>query len=464
MGQKNTEINEKIFKAYDVRGVYPDEINEETVYLTAKAYAQWLKPKKVALGRDVRTSGKSLFGEAKRGLLEMGVDVVDIGVVSSEMFLFAVAHYEFDGGISITASHNPAEYNGMKLVREGSIPISIEAGLAEIRDIVLCHSEQREESRDPSAGASRMTKRGKFEKIEIMDDYLAKILSLVDVDKIKPMKAVVNPSNGAGGKVVGAVAEKIGLEMVKQNFEEDGTFPKGAPNPLLPENQSQTEELVRSSGANLGIAWDGDADRVFFFDENGEFIDPYYVITLLSQIVLKNNPGEKIVLDLRQVWASVDKIKEAGGTPIINKAGYVFIKERMRKEDAIFGGETSAHYFFRDFYFCDTGMIPPLMILQEMSETGMKLSEMVKDFKEKYPISGEINFRVENVAEKLTEIEAKYDDGEVSHLDGLSVDYDKWRFNIRISNTEPLIRLNIEARTKELVDEKVKELTKIIEG
>jgi len=446
------KVNEIIFRAYDVRGIYPTEIDEETVYLTAKAYAEWLKPKQVVLGRDVRVSGPSLFEEAKRGLIEMGVDVVDIGVVSSEMFLFAVGHYEFDGGISITASHNPAEYNGMKLVKEGAVPISIEAGLAEIRDISL--KGDFEES----------AVKGRFESLDIVEDYLNKVFSFVDAANIKPMKVVVNPSNGAGGKIVDLIAKRIKLNLVKQNFEADGTFPKGAPNPLLPENQVETEDLVRSEKADLGIAWDGDADRVFFFDEKGEFVDPYYIVALLSQIILKKNPGETIVLDLRQIWASVDKIKEAGGNPVINKAGYVFIKDRMRKENAIMGCETSAHYFFRDFYFSDTGMIPALMILELMSETGKTLSELTNPLREKYPISGEKNFRVENGLAILEKIKEKYTDGDISYIDGISVDYPDWRFNIRVSNTEPLVRMNIEAKTKELVGEKVRELTNLIES
>lgn len=446
------KINEIIFRAYDVRGIYPTEIDEETVYLTAKAYAEWLKPEKVVLGRDVRTSGEALFEQAKRGLLEMGVDVVDIGIVSSEMFLFAVAHYGFDGGISITASHDPAEYNGMKIVREGSVPVSIEAGLAEIRDIAIRGEFQNAE------------KTGEFGKLEIMDDYIGKVLSFVDAGKVKPMKVVFNTSDGTGGRVVSIVAEKLGLDLVKQNFEEDGTFPKGAPNPLLPENQKETQDLIRSSQAKLGVALDGDADRCFFFDENGEFVDSCYANAIIFEIILKKNPGAKIVFDTSVVWVIRDSIEKNGGVPLENKVGYVFLKDRMRKEDALFAGEHSGHYFSKDFYFCDSGIIPALMLIEYLSVTGLRLSEIVNPLKDKYPISGEVRFEVTDPDNVFSAIEARYSDGEINHMDGVTAEFPDWRVNVRPSNTEPLVRMNIEAKTRELVDEKVRELTSLIEG
>lgn len=445
-------INEKIFKAYDIRGVYPEEINEETVYLTAKAYAEWLKPKKVALGRDVRTSGESLFEEAKRGLIEMGVDVVEMGVITTDMLYFAVANYGFDGGISMTASHNSAEYNGMKMVKEKSEPISLDSGLAEIRDIAQ------------KGDFSFVETTGKVEVMDVLGDYVEKVMFFVDTTKIRPLKVVANPNFGAAGKVADQIATKLNIEVIELNYEENGDFPKGRPDPLIEENRKETSELVKKEGADFGVAWDADADRCFFFDENGNFVDGYYISAVLAEIVLGKYPGSKIIHDPRLTWAIVDKVKSIGGIPIESKIGHSFIKARMKKEDAAFGGENSGHYYFKDFYFCDNGMIPFVLILQKLSVSGKKLSELVNPLRKKYPISGEINFKVADVKAVLLEIGQKYSDGKAGHIDGVSVEYPDWRFNVRGSNTEPLVRLNIEAKTKELVDEKVRELTGIIEG
>jgi phosphomannomutase len=445
-------MNKEIFKAYDIRGKYPDDVNEEAFELIAKAYSVWLKPKKVALGRDVRTSGKSLWDAVARGLTDMGVNVVDVGVISTDMLYFAVGHYGFDGGLSVTGSHNPAEDNGLKLVREDSRPISMESGIAQIRD--LAFQDNFVEAKD----------KGRIVKLDIMDDYINEIIKFIDVDKVKPFKVAVNPNFGAAGVVLDRLADVLGLELVKINFEQDGTFPKGRPDPMIPSNREEIARLVVESGADFGVTWDADADRCFFYDENGKFVDGYYEAALLAQIVLEKYPNGKIVHDPRLIWATVDLVKQAGGIPLINKVGHSFIKARMREEDAVFGGENSGHFYFKDYFFCDNGMIPFLLVLNKLSKTGQKFSELIDYMQEKYPNSGETNFTVVDKATKLKEIEQKYADGKIEHIDGVSIEYADWRFNVRESNTEPLLRLNLEAKNKELVMEKLKELTELIQG
>jgi phosphomannomutase len=444
-------MKEGIFKAYDIRGIYPREINKEAVERITRAYVSWLKPKRIALGRDVRTSGGELFDSAQKALIEMGVDVLDVTVITTDMLYFAVANYDLDGGIGITASHNPAEYNGMKMVKDNAKPISMDSGLAEIRDLAVKNEFETAE------------KQGSVEQKDILDDYVARLLTFIDKRLIRQMKVVANPNFGAAGKVVEKLAQALNLEIIKLNFEEDGRFPKGKPDPSLIENRVETTEMIKKTVVDLGVTWDADADRCFFFDETGAFVDGYYETALLAQVVLEKYPGEKIIHDPRLIWATQDLVKEAGGVPLINKVGHSFIKERMRKEGAVFGGENSGHFYFKDFYYCDNGMIPFLLMLQKISETGKKLSELVNPLKERYPISGEINFKVADVQVKLKEIEEKYSDGKRERIDGVSVTYSDWRFNVRASNTEPLIRLNIEAKTKELVNQKVEELTDLIE-
>ncbi len=441
----------EIFKAYDVRGIYPSEIDENIFKNIARAYATWLKPKKVALGRDVRTSGRSLWKAFAEGLTEMGVDVVDIGVISTDMLYFAVGHYGFDGGVTITASHNPAEYNGLKFVREGAKPISMESGIAEIRDLTIKGKYDVPESK------------GAVEQLQIIDDYIKEVLSFVKIEDIKPLKVVVNPNFGAAGVAIDKIAENLGVELEKINFEPNGSFPKGRPDPIIPENRKETSELVLSSGADFGVAWDADADRCFFFNEKGEFVDGYYETALLAQIVLEKYPKSKIIHDPRLIWAIIDLVKEVGGIPIKNKVGHSFIKARMREEEAVFGGENSGHFYFKDFYYSDNGIIPFLLVLEKLSKTGKKLSELVDYIQERYPNSGEINFKVEDKGAMLRRIEELYYDGEIDHIDGVSVTYPDWRFNVRVSNTEPLLRLTLEAKTERLVAEKVQELKNIIE-
>jgi phosphomannomutase len=442
---------EKIVKAYDIRGIYPEEINEEAVERLAKAYAEIFKPKKVAVGRDVRDSGESLKKAVIAALTGMGVDVVDIGTVTTDMLYFAVAKYGLDGGLGITASHNPAEYNGIKVVREEARPVSLETGLAKIRD------------RAEKGGFEKTANPGTVTKKEIIDDYIEKLFEIVNVEKIKPMKVVVNPNFGAAIPVIESIGERLNLELVKLNFEEDGSFPKGKPDPSLPENQTETSELITSSKADVGTAWDADADRCFLYDENGQPVNGYYLTAILAKIMLKNNRHQPIIHDPRLVWATRDVILEAGGVPLMNKVGHSFIKERMRQEDALFAGENSGHFYFKDFYYCDNGMLPFLLMLSYISENGIKLSEIVQPFMEKYPTSGEINFKVPETKKVLDEIREKYKQGEFDDTDGISVDFGEWRFNVRSSNTEPLLRLNVEAKSKEILDTKVTELTNLIE-
>ena len=463
-----SSINPKIFKAYDIRALYPEEINEEAAYKIAKAYAAWLKPKKVALGYDVRTSSKPLFEEVKRGLTEMGVEVFDVGLITSDMIVFATGNYNLDGGIVVTASHNPAEYNGMKLYRENAAPISIDSGLAEIRDIAMRHSESGnrpdEKSKDPSADASRMTRKGKVTKLEIKEDYLKKVFSLVDTEEIKPMKVVVNPNFGAAGEMIEQIAQKLNLELVKLNFESDGTFPKGQPDPSQLENQKETGELARKSGAAFAAMWDADADRCLFLDENGEFVMGCYATAILAEAMLDQHPKSKIVFDTTLIWPAIDRVKAAGGVPLVNKVGHSFITERMIEEDAIFGGETSGHFYFKDLWFCDNGMVPFLLMLKKLSTSGKKMSDLADYLRNKYPNGFKLIRKEEGIPEKLKEIEERYADAKIEHIDGVSVEYPDWRFNARASNTEPLLKVFLEAKSQKLVDEKLKEVVDLIEN
>ena len=444
-------MNENIFKAYDIRGIFPTEINEKAVYKIAQAYGAWLKPKKVAVGRDVRNSGEILNKSVIEALIEMGIDVVDIGVATTDMLYFAVAHYKLDGGICVTASHNSAEYNGLKLVREKASPVSLDSGLDKIRDLVRKNEVSKSENK------------GEIEQRDVSEDYLAKVLSFIEKEKIKPMKVVANPNFGASGKIVEKIAEVLKIDLIKLNFEQNGNFPKGKPDPLMLTNQKEISELVKKSRADFGVAWDADADRCFFFDEKGSFIPAYYTTAILAKIVLKGNRGSVVVQDPRLVWASRDAVLEMGGATVRSKAGRSFIGETMRKEDAIFAGEISGHYFFRDFFACDNGIIPFLIMLQYLSETEQTLSEVTDPYFKMYPISGELNFKVNDVNQILEKIKAEYRDGELDDIDGISISFDDWRFNIRSSNTEPLLRLNVEAIEKKVLDEKVTELTKLIE-
>lgn len=440
-------MTEAIFKAYDIRGVYPDELNEDIVYKIAQAYAKLIQPKTVVLGKDVRLSGPSLWDAAMRGLTDHGVDVLDIGVVTTDMMYFATAASAVDGGITISASHNPGQYNGLKLMRKGAVAISGDTGIQDIKQMVV------------SGYAYQAEKKGTVEQLNIIDAYIKKCLTFIDVSAVKPMKVVVN---GMFGPVAENV-KRLGLplELALLNAEPDGSFPKGPPDPLLKENQTETVELIRSSGANLGAAWDGDADRFFLFDETGRQIPGYYLTAFLGAHFAERIPGAKIIHDPRLVWATEEHVRTAGGVPIVNKAGHSFIKERMRSEDAVFAGEMSGHFYFRDFWYADNGLIPFLVVLEILSRSGKKLSELFDSYFASYFISGELNTKLApgaSVPEILAHIEAKYADATIEKIDGLSLAYPEWRANIRSSNTEPLLRLNVEARKEEFVAQKVQEI------
>ncbi len=444
-------INEAIFKAYDIRGIYPDELNEDVVYKIAQAYAKLVQPKRIVLGRDVRLSGPSLWKAAAQGLTDHGVDVIDIGVITTDMMYFATAAYpDVDGGITISASHNPKEYNGLKLMRKGAVSISGDTGINDIKNFVLEGYAYKDE------------KPGHIEQREITDDYLKKCASIFDISAVKPLRVV---ANGMFGPIIEIVRKlSLPITLVALNEKPDGSFPKGAPDPLLKENQTETSELVKTSKADLGVAWDGDADRFFIFDENGQWIPGYYITAFLGADFARKIPGAKIIHDTRLTWATEDMVKAAGGVPLENKVGHSFLKERMRKEDAVFAGEMSGHYYFRDFYYADNGLIPFLLILEIISKSGKKISEIFESYFSKYFISGEINTKLspgQNATDILIELEKKYGDAKIEHIDGLSVEYPDWRANIRSSNTEPLLRLNVEGKSQNIVDEKTKEILSV---
>lgn len=437
------------FKAYDVRGRVPDELNPEIARAIGSAYAAFVKPKRVVVGHDIRLSSPEICEALVDGLLSSGVDVTHIGVCGTEEIYFATDHYNFDGGIVVTASHNPKDYNGLKMVRESSKPISGDTGLEDIKQLVAKNQFVDAEVR------------GQLDHLDHQAAYIEKLLGYVDADALKPLKIVANPGNGAAGAAMAAVCKQLPVEMIPVHFEPDGHFPNGVPNPLIPENRGSTVEAIKANGADLGIAWDGDFDRCFLFDENGRFIEGYYIVGLLAQAFLLKESNAAIVHDPRLVWNTTDIIDEFGGRAVQSKAGHAFIKEIMREQDAVYGGEMSAHHYFRDFSYCDSGMVPWLLVIDLMSRQNKKLSELVDERMLKYPVSGEINRRILDPAILLSQLEEEYAEGAVSidHVDGLSVEYEQWRFNVRASNTEPVVRLNVESRGDEaLMQAKTKEL------
>ncbi len=448
------ELKSTAFKAYDIRGKVPEEVNEELAYRIGRVFPTLFNAKKVAVGHDIRLSGPAIQEALALGLTEMGCEVYDIGQCGTEMIYFTTAHLELDGGIMITASHNPKEYNGLKLVRKESRPISGDTGLKDIEAKVMA-GELGEKAAVP----------GKIHSIDIMKDYIDHLLTYVDTSALKPLKIVLNSGNGAAGPIVDELEKRLPFEFVKVHNNPDGNFPNGVPNPILHENREATSEVVRREKADLGVAFDGDFDRCFIFDETGEMIEGYYIVGFLAQAFLKKYPGSKIIYDPRLTWNTIELVEEAGGTPVMCKSGHAFIKDRMRKENAVYGGEMSAHNYFREFSFCDSGMITWLLVAELLSEAnGKTMSELLKARMERYPISGEINSTVKDAKAVMAAIEAKYGPtGTVSKVDGLSIDYDNWRFNLRISNTEPVIRLNVETRgDKALLKEKTDELLAII--
>ena len=441
------------FKAYDIRGRVPDELNEDISYRIGRAFAQIFDSGEIVVGRDVREDSPTLTAALTRGLNDGGASVIDIGLCGTEEVYFQTAHRSVGGGIMVTASHNPMDYNGMKLVREDARPVSGDTGLRDIEALA--------ESGD-FAPSSRI---GSVRVDNDKSAYIAHLLSYIDRAALRPLKIVVNAGNGGAGLVIDELAPYLPFEFIRIHHEPDGGFPHGIPNPLLPENRAATAQAVRESGADIGIAWDGDFDRCFFFDAEGRFIEGYYLVGLLAAQLLAKNPGGRIIHDPRLTWNTIEMVQEAGGVPVLGKTGHAFIKERMRIEDAVYGGEMSAHHYFRDFAYCDSGMIPWLLIAERICRTGTPLAEMVESRMQAYPCSGEINFRVNDAAVTLDRILAHYaaDSPIIDRTDGLSLEFPAWRFNVRSSNTEPLLRLNVETRgDMSLLQDKTDELRRLI--
>jgi phosphomannomutase len=448
-------IQIECFKAYDVRGRLPDQLNADIAYRIGNATAEFLNAKQIVVGRDMRLSSEEIADAVTRGLTDAGVEVLDIGLCGTEMVYFATANLKSDGGIMITASHNPADYNGLKLVREDAKPISGDTGLADIK--VLAEQDQRRMSAEP----------GQRTTVSVFDDYLEHMLSYIDIASLKPLKLVVNAGNGMAGQALDGLAPHLPFELIKIHHNPDGTFPNGVPNPMLPENQAPTIDAIREHDADLGIAWDGDFDRCFLFDETGSFIDGYYIVGLLAESLLRRYPGGKIVHDPRLTWNTLYIVNAAGGSTVQSKSGHSFIKETMRAEDAIYGGEMSAHHYFREFSYADSGMIPWLLVTELMSESGQPLSALVGDRMAKYPASGEINRHVADAYVTLETLRERYADSAIAvdDIDGYSFEFPEWRFNIRMSNTEPVVRLNVESRGDVgLMEEKTQEVLKVLES
>ncbi|MBU0673330.1 MAG: phosphomannomutase [Proteobacteria bacterium] len=441
------------FKAYDIRGRVPDELNADLAFRIGQAYARRFQPKRMAIGYDIRLSSPELATALARGFLTAGVEVVDLGQCGTEEIYFAAFHLEVDGGIIVTASHNPADYNGMKMVRKGAVPISGDSGLRDLEQLTIAG--------EPCIA----TTPGRVETFDHRPAYIDHLLGLTDLSALKPLKVVVNSGNGCAGPVLDLLETRLPFTLIKIHHQPDGTFPNGVPNPLLPENREVTARAVRDNGADLGLAWDGDFDRCFFFDEHGEFIEGYFIVGLLAEVMLAKHPGAKIIHDPRLIWNTQEIVTAGGGIPVMSKTGHAFIKERMRAEDAIYGGEMSAHHYFRDFAYCDSGMVPWLMICELLSRKGVPLSHLVADRMKAFPVSGEINSTVTDPDATLAEIEAHYAPlkGDKDLTDGLSLSFDDFRFNVRKSNTEPLLRLNVETRGNQaLLEEKTGELLGII--
>jgi len=449
------------FKAYDIRGQLGIELDEEIAYRIGRAYAEFLKPKSIVLGGDIRLTSEALKAALSEGIRDAGADVIDIGMVGTEEVYFATSFLNADGGIEVTASHNPIDHNGMKPIREGSRPISSDTGLLDIKRLA-------EENDFPAIDSAA---RGGYKKLSVLDDYLDHLLGYIDNSAITPLKIVMNAGNGAAGHVVDAIearfAElKLPIEIVKIFNQPDGTFPNGIPNPILHENRAPTIDAVLEHKADMGIAWDGDFDRCFLVDEKGHFIEGYYIVGLLAEAFLLKNPGAKIVHDPRLTWNTIDVVKKGGGEAIQSKTGHAFIKERMRSEDAVYGGEMSAHHYFRDFFYCDSGMIPWLLVMELITRSGKPLSALVDEMVEAYPSPGEINRKIADPAAAIQRVREHYEASAliVDEIDGVSMEFAQWRFNLRMSNTEPVVRLNLETRgDRELLTKCQQELLALLD-
>jgi len=445
-------LDPTVFKAYDVRGIYPAEIDEAGAYAIGRGYVEQFEPKRIAVGRDMRLSGPSMQAEVMRGAAEAGADVLDLGMIGTEMLYFAVGELGLDGGIVVTASHNPKEYTGLKIVRRGALPVGGESGLLDVRDRALAGARQR------TGPAGTVT------PYDIWPEYVDRVMSFIDVSEMRPLRIVIDAGNGMAGTMLAHVLERLPIDAVRCFFEPDGSFPNHEPNPLLPENREFLVTRTLTEGADLGVAFDGDGDRCLFVDDTGEFVPGDFATALFAEAVLTKEPGARIIYDVRASWAVPHTIEHAGGVPLVNRVGHSYIKLRMRKEHVAFAGEVSGHYYFRDFSQSDTGVVPFLLMLEIVSKAGRPLSELLRPFRETYFITGELNTPVADVALKLQELKERYagEGGRISHLDGISVDFDDWHFNVRPSNTEPLLRLNLEARSRELMEAKRDEVLDVI--
>jgi len=426
------QVNPAIFKAYDIRGIYPTELNEEIAYLIGRAFVTFLGAETVIVGRDMRTSGPVLFDAVTRGIMDQGADVVDIGMVSTDQYYFACIQLGFPG-MMVTASHNPKQYNGFKMVRRMPYLLSGDEGIQDLRRLV------------ESEAFPTPTRRGQRREYDFKAQFVQKVLSLIDVEAIKPLKVIVDTGNGMVGPILQEVYAHLPIQLTGMYLDPDGTLPNHGLDPLMPENRAELQQRVKDEGADIGFAFDGDGDRFFAIDDRGEFISGDFLTAILGRYLLEKEPGAKIIYDVRASWAVPDEVRAAGGIPLIERVGHAFIKRRMANEDAIFAGEVSGHYYFKAFAFADSGIIPSLYLLEMLSKRGVKMSELLSRLESRYFISGEINSRVSDVAAKLNEIAERYSDGKIERIDGISVSYDTWHFNVRGSNTEPLIRLNLES-------------------
>ncbi len=444
------QVNPSIFKAYDIRGIYPTDLNEDIAYAIGRAFATFLQPETVVVGHDMRLSGPSIFQAVTDGLRDQGVNVINIGLVSTDQYYYACAKYGFPG-MMVTASHNPKAYNGFKMVKQMPYLLSGDAGIGDLRRIV-----QNDEF------APKAEQRGTMESVDLMDEFVDALLKLVDVEKIKSLKVIADTGNGAVGPALTKLYAKLPVQLTPMYFEPDGNLPNHGLDPLQPENRAELQQRVKDEGADVGFAFDGDGDRFFVIDDRGEFVPGDFFTALMAQYMLSKSPGEKIVYDVRASWAVPDLIKAAGGTPLIERVGHAFIKRRMADENVLFAGEVTGHYYFRDFTFADSGMIPSIVLLELLSTSGKKLSELLAPIEAKYFVSGEINSTVPDAQAKMQQLAERYSDGKVEHLDGVSVSYDDWHFNVRASNTEPLLRLNLEALDHAKMEQKRDEILALI--
>ena len=458
-------LDPNVFKAYDVRGIYPTELDEDGAYRIGRAYVEEFEPRRIAVGRDMRLSAPAMTQALERGALDGGAAVLDLGMVGTEMVYFAVGELELDGGIAVTASHNPKEYTGMKIVRHGALPVGGDSGLLDVRDraMSLAAASGGRSPGHVSSGQDRGQTRDAAEKVDVYPAFVERVLSFVDVAAVRPLRVVIDAANGMAGAMLPPILERLPLDAIRCHFEPDGTFPNHEPNPLLPENREFIVRMVREEGADLGIAFDGDADRCFFVDDTGEFIPGDFVTALLAELMLEKEPGAKVIYDVRASWAVRHVVEQAGGVPLVNRVGHAFIKHRMREEGAVFAGEVSGHYYFRDFSQADSGTIPALLMLELVSKAARPLSELLRPYRERYFITGELNTRVADVTRRLEELEERFArEGRVSHVDGLEVTAEDWHMNVRPSNTEPLLRLNLEALDRSVMERKRDEVLAVI--